>query len=111
MIGDHWFVYPVENGVELVIDGTEDETYERALAAFVTQFTDYNLLAEYSTEGGEVLHFVPAVVDAPEPVIESPTPAPAAETIPAPRERTEAESRAAHPAGKGRRIPRQPEVF
>jgi len=110
MVGDHWFVYPVENGVELVIDGGDDDTtYERALAAFVAHFTDYNLLAEWSTESGDVLHFVPAIVDEPEPVVSSP--APAAQAVPAPRERTEADSRAAHPAGKGRRIPRQPEVF
>lgn len=110
MVGDHWFVYPVENGVELVIDTTDETTYERALAAFVTHFTDYNLLAEYSTDGGEVLHFVPAIVDEPEPIVET-SPAPTAQAVPAPRERTEADSRAAHPAGKGRRIPRQPEVF
>ncbi|MGQ0466476.1 MAG: hypothetical protein ACT4QG_14275 [Sporichthyaceae bacterium] len=109
MVGDHWFVYPVENGVELVIDGCDDTTYERALAAFVAEFTDYNLLTEWSTQSGEVLHFVPAIVDEVEPVVESP--APATQAVPAPRERTEAESRAAHPAGKGRRIPRQPEVF
>lgn len=110
MVGDHWFVYPVENGVELVIDSTDDATYERALAAFVTHFTDYNLLAEFSTDGGEVLHFVPAIVDAPEPPLASPA-IPAAQAVPAPRKRTEADSRAAHPAGKGRRIPRQPDVF
>lgn len=111
MVGDHWFVYPVENGVELVIDCTEQDetTYERALAAFVEHFTDYNLAAEWSTEGGEVLHFVPAILDEHEPLIEAP--APAAQVVPGPRERTEAESRAAHPAGKGRRIPRQPDAI
>lgn len=109
MVGDHWFVYPVENGIELVIDTTDDATYKRALAAFAHHYTDYNLLSEWSTESGEVLHFVAAIVDVPEPMVESP--APAANGVPAPRERTEAESRAAHPAGKGRRIPRQPEVF
>ncbi|MGQ0842494.1 MAG: hypothetical protein ACT4QF_00015 [Sporichthyaceae bacterium] len=109
MVGQNWFVYPVENGVELVIDATDDASYEQALAAFVTHYTDYNLLTEYSMDGGEVLHFVPAIVDAPEPMLESP--APVAQNVPAPRERTEAESRAAHPAGKGRRIPRQPEIF
>ncbi|WP_019877791.1 hypothetical protein [Sporichthya polymorpha] len=59
-----WFVYPVENGVELVIDSTDGDVYDAALAAFVTEFTDYNIAAEYSINGGEVLHFVPAPVDA-----------------------------------------------
>jgi len=86
-----WIVYPVENGVELIIDGTSDEVYEAALAAFVAEYPDMNLAAEWSTEGGEILYFVPAPVDA----------------VPAPRVRSEAEerARAAHPAGKGRKMP------
>jgi hypothetical protein len=60
MVGEHWFVYPVENGVELVIDSPDPDVYDRALAQFVTFFTDYNLAAEWSISGGEVMHFVPA---------------------------------------------------
>jgi hypothetical protein len=88
-----WFVYPVENGVELVIDGTSDEIYEAALAAFVSEYPDMNLAAEWPTAGGDVLYFVPAPVDA----------------VPGPRTRTpeEERSRAAHPAGRGRRLPEQ----
>jgi hypothetical protein len=52
-----------------------------------------NLAAEWPLGGGEVLYFVPAPVEA----------------VPAPRVRSAAEerSRAAHPAGKGRRMPEQ----
>lgn len=73
MVGDHWFVYPVENGVELVIDSADPDVYDRALAQFVTSFTDYNLAAEWSIRGGEVMHFVPAP-EAPE--VPAPAPAP-----------------------------------
>ena len=93
MSTEAWFVYPVENGVELVIDGTSDEIYEAALAAFVSEFPDMNLAAEWPLGAGNVLYFVPAPVD----------------TVPAPRVRTpeEERSRAAHPAGKGRKMPEQ----
>ncbi|HZE67632.1 MAG TPA: hypothetical protein VE081_13425 [Sporichthyaceae bacterium] len=64
MVGDHWFVYPVHNGVELVIDSADPDVSDRALAQFVSHFTDYNLAAEWSTGGGEIMHFVPAPVDA-----------------------------------------------
>lgn len=64
MVGQHWFVYPVDNGVELVIDSADGQTYDSALAQFVEHFTDYNIAAEYSIEGGEVIHFVPAPADA-----------------------------------------------
>ncbi|MGQ0623491.1 MAG: hypothetical protein ACT4PP_02370 [Sporichthyaceae bacterium] len=59
-----WFVYPVENGVELVIDSRDGDVYDAALAAFVTQYTDFNIASEYSVNGGEVIHFVPAPLDA-----------------------------------------------
>jgi hypothetical protein len=92
MSGIAWFVYPVRNGVELVIDGTSDDVYEAALADFVTQYPDMNLAAEWPVGGGEVMHFVP-------------TP----DAVPAPRvwSADEMRSRAAHPAGKGRRMPEQ----
>lgn len=64
MGGQNWFVYPVENGVELVIDSTDGNVYDAALEAFVTHFADYNIAAEYSINGGEVIHFVPAPADA-----------------------------------------------
>jgi hypothetical protein len=56
----------------LVIDSANPDVYERALAQFVTHFTDYNLAAEWSRDGGEVMHFVRA----PE-ADELPAPAPA----------------------------------
>ena len=77
MSGQNWFVYPVENGVELVIDSTDDGVYDAALEAFVTEFSDYNIAAEYSINGGEVIHFVPAPIDADAP---APAPKSAAET-------------------------------
>jgi hypothetical protein len=93
MASVQWFVYPVENGVELVVDSILDEALEVALAAFVAEFEDMNLATEWIVDGGAVMHFVPAPVAA----------------VPAPRRSGEAEerSRAAHPGGKGRRIPRQ----
>jgi hypothetical protein len=84
-----WFVYPVQDGFELVIDSVSDEVLEDALAQVVAEYTDYNLAAESILENAWVLYFVPAPVD----------------VIPAPREMSAAErkSRAAHPAGKGRK--------
>lgn len=64
MVGQNWFVYPVENGVELVIDSADGDVYDQALEAFVEHFTDYNIAAEYSIAGGEIIHFVPAPADA-----------------------------------------------
>jgi hypothetical protein len=63
MVGSHWFVHPVENGIELVIDSKDGAIYDRALAEFVTHFLDYDLVDEWSTEAGEVLRFVPAAAD------------------------------------------------
>ena len=77
MSGQNWFVYPVENGVELVIDSTDGHVYDEALAAFVSEFADFNIAAEYSINGGEVIHFVPAPVDAD---VEAPQAKSAAET-------------------------------
>ena len=77
MSGQNWFVYPVENGVELVIDSTDGHVYDEALAAFVSEFADFNIAAEYSINGGEVIHFVPAPVDAD---VEAPQSKSAAET-------------------------------
>jgi hypothetical protein len=77
MSGQNWFVYPVENGVELVIDSTDGYVYDEALAAFVSEFADFNIAAEYSINGGEVIHFVPAPVDAD---VEAPQAKAAAET-------------------------------
>jgi hypothetical protein len=88
-----WFVYPVQDGFELVIDSAEDDVLEDALAEVCAQYSDYNLLTEHLLDTAWVLHFVPAPVD----------------VVPAPRQISAAEqrSRDAHPAGKGRRIPRQ----
>ncbi|HZE67627.1 MAG TPA: hypothetical protein VE081_13400 [Sporichthyaceae bacterium] len=86
-----WFVYPVQDGFELVVDSAEDDVLEVALAEIVAQYTDYNLLTEHLLDTAWVFHFVPAPVDA----------------VPAPRSEAEQRSRAAHPAGKGRRIPNQ----
>ncbi len=77
MSGQNWFVYPVENGVELVIDSTDGDVYDAALEAFVAEFADFNVAAEYSINGGEVIHFVPAPADADAP---APAPKTAAET-------------------------------
>lgn len=77
MSGQNWFVYPVENGVELVIDSTDGHVYDEALAAFVSEFAVFYIAAEYSINGGEVIHFVPAPVDAD---VEAPQPKSAAET-------------------------------
>jgi len=65
MVGSHWFVYPVDNGIELVIDSTDGDVYDHALAEFVVQFSDYELVAEWTMDGGEVLRFVAAPIDAP----------------------------------------------
>ncbi|HEX3612858.1 MAG TPA: hypothetical protein VHU88_14320 [Sporichthyaceae bacterium] len=67
MVGSHWFVYPVEDGIELVIDSTDAEVYERALAEFVNHFLDYDLVDEWTVDGAEVMRFVPAPVNAPAP--------------------------------------------
>jgi hypothetical protein len=96
-----WFVYPVENGVELVIDGTSNEIYEAALAAFVAEYQDMNLASEWSTDGGDVLFFVPAPVDA------VPAPRPGSADQGRSRSADEERARAAHPAGKGRKMPEQ----
>jgi hypothetical protein len=71
MAGQNWFVYPVENGVELVIDSVDGDVYDEALAAFVAEFGDFNIAAEYSIDGGEVIHFVPAPADAEAPAAKS----------------------------------------
>ena len=73
MVGSHWFVYPVEDGIELVIDSTEDGIYERALAEFVTHFHDYDLVEEWTVGSAEVMRFVPAPLNAPAPPPTTPT--------------------------------------
>jgi hypothetical protein len=94
-----WFVYPVQDGFELVVDSAEDDVLEAALAEIVAEFTDYNLLTEHLLDTAWVFHFVAAVA--------------AVDAVPAPRAQSDAEqrSRAAHPAGKGRRIPHQDDVW
>ncbi|HEX3826839.1 MAG TPA: hypothetical protein VHV82_06145 [Sporichthyaceae bacterium] len=64
MVGPHWFVHPVADGIELVINSKNCAVYDRALAEFVTHFLDYDLVDEWSTEDGEVLRFVPAPANA-----------------------------------------------
>lgn len=59
-MAQQWFVYPVENGVELVVDSTDGDVFDAALAAFVEVYTDYNIAGEWSVAGGEVITFVPA---------------------------------------------------
>ena len=59
-MAQQWFVYPVENGVELVVDSADGDVYDAALAAFVEVYADYNVAAEWSVSGGEVISFVPA---------------------------------------------------
>jgi hypothetical protein len=88
MVGSHWFVYPVENGVELVINSTDGAIYDRALAEFVTHYLDYDLVAEWSIEGAEVLRFVPAPVNA--PAIIHPDEADLPGQVPGPRSTPEA---------------------
>jgi hypothetical protein len=80
MVGAHWFVHPVENGIELVINSTDGDVYDRALAEFVTHYTDYDLVAERTMEGGEVLRFVPAPAPAGQPMTSAGT-----GNVPAPR--------------------------
>jgi hypothetical protein len=73
MAAQQWFVYPVEYGVELVIDSADPQVYDAALVAFVTEYTDYNIASEWSIDGGEVIAFVPAPADASaEAPVESP---------------------------------------
>jgi hypothetical protein len=103
MLGDHWFTFPVWDGVELVIDSADTEVHDRALAEFVTQYDDYNLLYEWETDRGVVIKFVPA----PEAVIPAQSEPNRPVRVPA---AAESGRRAARPAGKGRRIPRQPDV-
>jgi hypothetical protein len=83
MVGSHWFVYPVENGVELVINSTDGAIYDRALAELVTHFLDYDLVGEWSIDGAEVLRFVPAPMNA--PAVRHPGEATAPGQVPAPR--------------------------
>ena len=59
-MAQQWFVYPVENGVQLVVDSRDGDVYDAALAAFVEVYTDYNVAAEFSVAGGEVITFVHA---------------------------------------------------
>jgi hypothetical protein len=82
MVGSHWFVHPVENGIELVIDSRDGAVYDRALAEFVTHFLDYDLVAEWSTDEGEVLRFVPAPLSAAAVVPGDPGRVPAPRTAP-----------------------------
>jgi hypothetical protein len=84
MVGPHWFVHPVDDGIELVIDSKDGAIYDRALAEFVTHFLDYDLIDEWSTEDGEVLRFVPASLNAPA-VGPADAAASAAHQLPAPR--------------------------
>ena len=78
-MAQQWFVYPVENGVELVVDSTDGDVYDAALAAFVEIYTDYNVAGEWSVEGGEVITFVPAPDARVVPAVAAPGTVPAAE--------------------------------
>jgi hypothetical protein len=78
-MAQQWFVYPVENGVELVVDSSDGDVYDAALAAFVEVYTDYNVAAEWSVPGAEIISFVPAPdIEPIVPVVNAPG-APAAE--------------------------------
>ena len=65
-----------------MINSTDGDVYDRALAEFVTHFLDYDLVAEWSIEGGEVLRFVPAPMNAP---AQASAPAAGSVRIPTPR--------------------------
>lgn len=75
-MAQQWFVYPVENGVELVVDSADGDVYDAALAAFVEVYTDYNVAAEWSVPGGEIVSFVPAPDIEPIVPVTGTTPAP-----------------------------------
>ena len=80
-MAQQWFVYPVENGVELVVDSSDGDVFDAALAAFVEVYTDYNVAAEWSVPGGEIISFVPAPDHEPVPPT-APAPAPAVTETP-----------------------------
>lgn len=84
-----WFVFPVESGLELVIDSTDELVLEQAMADVAAAYPGHLIRTEWVLETGDVIHLVPAPV----------------ETMPQQRARSaqEQRSRAAHPAGKGRR--------
>lgn len=89
MVSVSWFVFPVENGLELVIDSTDEQVLELAMADVAAAYPGHLVSTEWVLETGDVILLVPAPV----------------ETMPKQRKRSAAEekSRAAHPAGKGRK--------
>lgn len=89
MVSVAWFVFPVENGLELVVDSTDELVLEQAMADVAAAYPGHLISKEYVLETGDVIVLVPAPV----------------ESVPQPRRRSpeEERARAAHPAGKGRK--------
>lgn len=83
-----WFVFPVESGFELVVDSTDELVLQAAMAEIAVAYPDYLIAKEWVLEDGDVISLVPA-----QGVTQQRTPLGAAEE----------KSRAAHPAGKGRK--------
>ncbi|MGQ0847499.1 MAG: hypothetical protein ACT4QF_25560 [Sporichthyaceae bacterium] len=85
-----WFVFPVEGGLELVVDSTDELVLESALADIAAVYPNHLIAREWVLESGDVISLVPASVEA----------------VPTQRIRSaeEEKSRAAHPAGRGRKI-------
>lgn len=83
-----WFVFPVENGLELVVDSTDETVLARAMAEIAAAYPDYLIAKEWVLDSGDVISLVPA------------------RAVPqqrSPRSAAEEKSRGAHPAGKGRK--------
>lgn len=82
-------MFPVENGLELVVDSTDERVLAEAIVAVATAYPGHVTQQEWVLATGDVILLVPAPVEA----------------MPTQREHSLAEetARAAHPAGKGRR--------
>ncbi len=90
-----WFVFPVEGGLELVIDSTDELVLDEAMAAVAAEFPGFLIQTEWVMDSGDVILLVPAPVEVPQQLT----------AVPQQQSRSTAEekSRAAHPAGKGRK--------
>lgn len=96
MVEVNWFVFPVENGFELVIDSTDEQILAHAMAEVAAAYPGHLIATEWVLETGDVIHLVPAPVEAVPQQLNA---------VPQQQSRSAAEqmSRAAHPAGKGRK--------
>ncbi|MGQ0466481.1 MAG: hypothetical protein ACT4QG_14300 [Sporichthyaceae bacterium] len=88
MIPVQWFVFPVAGGFELVVDSTDELVLEAAMADIAATYPDYLIAKEWVLDTGDVVALVPAAAVPPQR---------------SPRSVAEEKSRAAHPAGKGRK--------